>query len=339
MRRAHAGLWACALTALACGGSQTLDERIKSVSVVGTRVGSTLYSNGAFDLLVVPLDGHGGALLDDDRFKVSATASSPPGLRLTPVSTTCTRQRERLPLAMGIVVDDSSSMGTSDPNDASGPAPGRKAAVAKLIAAMVPGDETMLTDFFGTGSDPLRDLVCVAGGGSGAPACVASAASLTSDTAALQAAIPIITNHAGTPLYAACLEMAGILGSQPHDRRAMVVLSDGVPSDAAARATCLDAARSSNLRIFTVGFGGTSGASALRELSESTGGAYAAFNDAARLDELVSNLGYSDGYCTITLSMDSPGSLTPTAPVDAQVAVGTSGARASFGFLAPRTGP
>lgn len=341
MPRRPVGLWTCVVAGMACGGHpEGLDARIKNVAVIGTRVAPALYADGRFDLLLVPLDQHGAALLDDDTFKVRAEASSPSGVMLQPVTTTCVRQRERLPLATGILVDDSSSMATADPDDATGPAPGRKAAVAKLIAAMQPGDETMLTDFFGTGTSPLRDLVCVAASDQAPPpACVATAASLTGDGAALRSAVPLITNHAGTPLYEACLRMAEILGPQPHDRRAMVILSDGAPSEQAPRAACLDAARSANVRIFTIGFGGSSGVNAMRELSESTGGSYAPFADPARLDQLVANLGLSDGYCTVTFAMDGAATLAPGAPVEAQVMLGTSGARAGFGFLAPRLAP
>lgn len=320
---------------LACGGTQSADSRIRNVNLVGTKVADTVYADSTFEVIVVPLDAHGAAVLEQG---ITARASivSPAGVSASVLQTQCVRNRQRQPLAAGIVVDASSSMASNDPDDASGPAPGRKAAVKKLIGAMEPGDVALLSDFYGSSTTPLRDLVCVASSTeSPPPACVATAASLTGDTATLGSATQAIQNHSGTPLYEACLQMVGILGPQVDHRKAMVVLSDGLPEEH-GREDCLTAARAANVSIFTVGFGADpGGVQPLRELAEATGGAYAPASDAGQLGHITSDLAFSDGFCTVTLSISGLGEVAPGAPVDGVITVGTNAASANFEFLAP----
>lgn len=324
-----------AAVALACSSTETLDQRIRNVNVAGTRVDGGVYGGAGFDLLVVPLDAHGASVLENG-MSVQVSVTAPAGIAATVVDTQCVLQRERQPLAVGIVVDGSSSMERNDPDDASGPAPGRKATVHRIVDTMQPGDIGLLADFFGSTADPLRDLVCVASSPGTPPPCIATAASLTADTAALHAAAAVIQNHFGTPLYAACLQMEGILAPQADQRKALVVLSDGLPTDDVARASCLDAARSSNISIFTVGFGNDQGGTvALRDLAEATGGAYAQASDTAQLGRVLSNIAYSDGFCTIHVRLDGMEGVAPGTTITGEVTTGTRGARGTFEFLAP----
>lgn len=340
MHSRHIVAAALSLALAACGGggsdAETLDSRVRNLSFGGTVISdSSFYGDGQVTLRVVPLDRDGKAVLENG-IKFSAAVTSPAGLSVGAVSGQCIQIRERHPLSLGIVVDASSSMAENDPDDATGAAPGRRLAVREIVDIMSPGDVAALTDFSGTSATPLRDVVCAASSAqTPAPPCIASSASFTSNTTALRNSTVALRNMLGTPLYDACQQMTTLLGPFA-DRKAMVILSDGLPDDASARAQCLDRARSANVSIFTVGFGSSaSGTTALRDLAEATGGAYAPSQDPAQLNRVLANMGYSDGYCDLTFKLTGTSTIAPGTPVVGEVTAGTSGARAAFEFLAP----
>ncbi len=315
------------------GGGPSLDDRIANVNVVGTRIGDTFYADGSVVVTVVPLGADGKAILEEG-FKIGASVVSPPGLSVKVLSSSCVQLHQRQSLATGIVVDDSSSMSTNDPTDASGPAPGRKAAARKLINAAQVDDTVALADFFGASVTPLRDLVCAA---TQAPpaSCPLTEGSFTGDKTALLNATALIDNFANTPFYEACVQMANALSPQPQRRRAMVLLSDGLPSDELARRACIDAAHAANIAIYAIGFG-QADATTLRELAESTGGSYAASSDASLVDRMVANMAFSEGSCTIRLALTGADQLADETPVSIALTIGGRGAQATFEFLAPR---
>jgi hypothetical protein len=321
---------------VACGSSPlTPNQRVTNASIVGTTVTDAFYgTDPSFELRVAPFDAHGTTVLDDS-LTFRTTIASPVGVTARVVDKQCIQNRVRQPLALGMVIDTSSSMEANDPSDATGIAPGRKRVVAALVGLMQPGDLGLLTDFHGSDTNPLRDLVCVAAGGSTPPPCVATAESLTGDTAVLKNAASAIENYFGTPLYRACLQMVGIVGPLSDRRKPMVVVSDGLPEDQTERATCLAAARSNNVSIFAVGFGtDKSGIAAMRDLAESTGGSYTPANDAAQLGTVFNQMSYSDGYCTVTIQLVSPTPIGPGTLVSGEIAVGQGGST-TFEFLAP----
>src|SRR5690349_499005 len=203
---ARAAVAASCAMLVACGGSKK-QERIQSVNVIGTVVDTTLYTENRLAVLVVPFDSRGQPVLDTQP-QVDVRVASPAGVSASVVGTSCVANRERQPLAAGIAVDDSSSMLRNDPDDATGFAPGRKAAVREIVAAMAPGDVTLLADFSGTSATPLRDLVCAAA--DPAAACVATDASFTQRADLLSAAADQLRTVIGTPLYAACQQFAPI---------------------------------------------------------------------------------------------------------------------------------
>jgi hypothetical protein len=357
---ARAGSVVSCLLLIACGGGGSKpQERIRSVNVVGTVVDGSLYTGGRMQVLVVPFDVRGEPVLDTVP-RVAARVVSPSGLSASVVSATCAANRERQPLATGIAVDDSTSMLSNDPDDASGFAPGRKAAVRRVLDAMAPADVVLLADFSGSSATPLRDLVCAAA--EPAAACVASDASFTTDRNLLSGAVDGLRTVLGTPLYAACQQLVALVAGRPSMRHAMVVLSDGLPDgDDSARAQCLAAARSAGMTLNTIGFGAaaegpsvacsagcpvgwscasdrctydTSAVRAMRELSEATGGSYAPASDPARVTELLDHMAFSAGECTVTVALSGQGALATGDPVRLELTVNGSAA-VSFSFLAP----
>jgi hypothetical protein len=332
-------LAACAAI-LACGSDDVpLDERIANVNVAGTIFSDAgFYGDGIVELRVVPLGSEGEAILENG-MSFDATIASPAGVSAVVTRSECVRDRLRRRLVAGIVVDASTSMEAIDPADATGAAPGRRAAVNRVVDAMAAGDLAMLTDFSGRTATPLRDLVCVAASTAPEPpACDATSASLTGDTAALRNATSVMTvprRIQGTPLYEACDQMNQILAAFS-DRQAIVLLSDGVPHDDAKRAQCLDRARSANVSIFTIGFATSpSGVAALRDLAEATGGSYAPASDPAQLQRVLGGMGYSEGHCSVFLQLIGASGVAAGTPIAGTVTAGKVGARAAFEFLAP----
>lgn len=337
--RARTLLLTLAAALAACGGGgdtsgpPPVDDRINNVKFVTTYVGTSIYDGGSFQVVVVPIDGAGQSVLEEG-FSVSARVVSPPGLSVTVLSSSCIQLRERRQLATGVVIDDSSSMAQSDPSDATGVAPGRKAAARLLIDAMQAGDTMTLSDFFGTSATPLRDLVCVLSDPTPG-ACPVTDASFIGDQATLRSATEMIENFLDTPFYNACMQMSDVLSRQPQRQRAMVVLSDGLAHDEQARMACLDAAHTAGVTIYTVGFG-QSDVTTLRELAEATGGAFVASSDRTRLEQLISEMPYSGGSCSVKLSLSGAEQLPDETPITIDLSIGDQGAHVTFEILSPR---
>ena len=333
--RILATLAVTAVAAAGCSSSQSPNEMIRNISVVGTQVGAatTTTWDGTVTVDIVPLDEHGRAVLDGG-YSVTASVVSPTGVSATVVGTSCVKSIERKALAAGVFIDDSSSMAASDPDANGVVAPGRKATALRLINALQPGDEMLLADFFGTSQEPLRDLLCaVTQGNDGA--CLATAESFTSDKALLQQATDIVQNYYLTPIFEACTEMSALLSTQSQPRHAMILLSDGLPNNETARTACLDKARERNTVIYTIGFG-KADVVTLRNLAEATGGSYAAATDEAAVDRMIQYMSYSLGSCAVTLRLSGVDQIASEMPVTLDLVVGASGAQTTFEFLTPR---
>ncbi len=128
------------------------------------------------------------------------------------------------------------------------------AAAIRLIDSLPAGDEAALIAF-GQGVSILQDF--------------------TTDKGLLRSALTGMTATGGTPFYDACMLAVQKLSTRP-GRKAAVLLTDGIDNaSAVGPGQVTDAARASNVRLFTIGFGTSSISEAqLRRMAMETGGKY-----------------------------------------------------------------
>lgn len=322
-----------------CGGDDASNARVKSVVVVGSSVTSSIYQDGKYGLTMIPKDEAGHAVLGEG-LNVKITITNPPGMFTSRVSSTaCGSVSAGDGLAIGVIIDDSGSMSGSDPMLK------RKDAAAAFIATLSAKDQVLLSDYGPAGSN-LRDLVCAQAGGPSAACSPPTAAGFTSDKAVLTAATAKIVASGGTPLYSSCIQMIPLVAAKAGRRQAILLLSDGQPSDSSKRAKCHADALAAQIPIFTVGLGpaaevaGTSEPVAvrtLRELSTETKGAYASANAPEQLMVLFSNIGVAltQGKCSSNALFVEYPKLTPGTRIGGTVEVGDNKATGVFEFVAP----
>jgi hypothetical protein len=319
------------------------NAQVESLLVIGTSVDEDLYTRGELGLTFVPKDAKNGAVLAND-LKVDVRIIDPPGLSVRLAATQCTPKASAgQPLAVGVVLDDSGSMSSSDPQRR------RKDATVAFLNGLRPGDAVLLTDY-GHTSDKLRDLACLQKGGSNASCAPAQAAGFTEDRGLLVAAAEKIAPSGGTPLYEACAAMVPLVAGAAGKRQAMLLLSDGKPNSSSVKAKCVDAAKGAQLPIFTVGLGPAAqgdpkadpkAVDVLQELSKVTGGAYASADDPAQLTALFSNMGLAltQGSCRSEATLVEFATLQPGTRIKGEVTVGTKGARGTFELVTPQRAP
>jgi hypothetical protein len=316
--------------------------RVEKVLVVGTSVTSALYTTGELGLTTVPKDGSDEAVLDN-ALDVRVRITSPAELVTTTVGTECTvPDPNKKSVSIGVIIDDSGSMGTSDPNEM------RKSATVSFLNTLGADDKVLLTDYGVTGSH-LRDLLCSslqASGGTG-ESCSPPKASFSADKAALVKATEQIMDSGGTPLFESCVEMMPLVDSVKDGRRGVLLLSDGKPNSDTKRDECHAAAKAAQIPVFTVGLGPAAegdpsvdpdAVKVLRELANDTGGSYASANDPARLDNLFRNMGtaLARGSCKTTAKVaDAATKILPGTKVTGEVSIGSKGATATFELIAP----
>ena len=337
-----AALAATAACTIQTDGNSDLDARVEKVVVVGTSVTSALYASGELGLTTVPTDAAGEAVLDD-KLKIDIRITSPAGLATTVGTTQCTApDPSKKNVAIGVIIDDSGSMGSSDPDDL------RKAATVSFLNTLGPDDKVLLTDY-GTTGDHLRDMLCTSKLAPGADdgACSPPTAAFSSDKAALVKATEQIESSGGTPLFESCVEMMPLVDSVKDGRRGVLLLSDGSPNNDSKRDACHAAAKAASIPVFTVGLGPAAegdpnvdpdAVKVLRELSTATGGSYASANDAAQLDSLFRNMGtaLARGSCRTSATVaDALTKIQPGTKVSGEVSIGSKGAKATFEFIAP----
>lgn len=333
-----------ALAAAACTVESNdpgqLNARVENVTVVGTSVTSALYVSGELGLTTVPKDAAGEAVLGPG-LKVGIRITAPVQLAATVASTECTvPDSAKKAISVGVIIDDSGSMSSSDPNKL------RKAATISFLNTLGAEDKVLLTDYGKAGND-LRDLLCLSNPNAAAGSCTPPKPSFSADKAALIKAAELIDDGGGTPLYGSCAQMIPLVDSMKDTRRGVLLLSDGKPTDTSKRALCHDAAKAAGIPVFTVGLGPAAEGSqnadpdavkVLRELSTDTGGGYASANAPAELDGLFRNMGtaLSRGSCRTTATVaDAASKIVPGTKVTGEVTVGDKGATASFEFVAP----
>jgi len=326
-----------------CGGGEDaghLNEKVKTVIVVGTSVTGQIYTDGGYGITLVPLDAQGKAVLGQG-LDVTISIDQPAGFTSQVRDNSCTAAAPDAGLAVGVIIDDSGSMSSSDPKLE------RKDAANAFIQTVGAGDEVLLTDYGYSGND-LRDLVCARAGVAGVKCSPPTAAGFTTDKAVLTAATAEIGADGTTPLYEACVQMIPLVASRAGKRQAILLLSDGAPNSATMKTKCIDDALAAGIPIFTIGLGpaaetptaGTSQAAAvqvLRELASATGGAYASADQPAQLMALFSNVGtaLSQGKCDTNAVLNQFAALVPGTTVTGTVTVGDNSAAGTFQFVAP----
>ena len=335
---------ALAIAALGgCGGGQDaghLNERVKTVIVVGTSVTGQIYTDGGYGITMVPLDAQGKAVLRQG-LDVTISIDQPGGFTSQVRDNSCTAAAPDSGLAVGVIIDDSGSMSSSDPKLE------RKDAATAFIQTVGAGDDVLLTDYGYSGND-LRDLVCAQAGVSGVACAPPTAAGFTTDKTVLAAATAKIGANGSTPLYESCVQMIPLVASRVGKRQAILLLSDGAPNSATMKTKCINDALAAGIPIFTIGLGPaaetpTAGASqatavqVLRELASATGGAYASADQPAQLMALFSNVGtaLSQGKCDTNAVLNEYISLVPGTTVTGTVTVGDGSATGTFQFVAP----
>lgn len=239
---------------------------------VGVRIDTTaLQGAGDFSLELIPSTPSGVSLVTED-WTTTVTLSG--GYTATLDSQTLEIPDTR-PFASALSLDGSSSMQTSDPDN-------KRKDAARLFAQTIIGENSAsrvaLFEFATADSNvtPGWNRVWFLQGWTG---------SLTTFDAAL--ASMITPQGTFTPLYstnAAIVRWMDTTTSAAGQRRALLILTDGLATDTTKRDSLLGAAQLTGTRIYTVGVGpgsdrsGTTDPMAVHELqliADATGGLYA----------------------------------------------------------------
>lgn len=311
-------------------------SEVTQVDIAVTNVTASVYTDGRYDVTFIPRTSAGTALLDPDKLDVAIEITAPSGQTSMIISKTCNTPMGG-GLSVGVIIDDSGSMSSSDPQLL------RRDAVVAFLNRLTADAEVLLTDYGAAGSN-LRDLVCAdsAAGGTCAPA---AASGFTTDIEKLKASVDQIVANGGTPLYQSCRDMVPLVASRTGRDQAILLLSDGAPSDVGLRMMCLDAASGAMIPVYTIGLGpaaeGGTGSSpaavmVLREIASTTNAGYGSAAMPSLLEDLFMQIGAvtSDGSCTVTGIFGSYQSLPRNTPVTGTLKVGTT-ASGMFGFTTP----
>ncbi|HEU4698724.1 MAG TPA: VWA domain-containing protein [Gemmatimonadales bacterium] len=249
-------------------------------------------TTGEFDLLLVPSDSQGNLLLDRD-WTITDTLSSPT-TGGSPALAKNVESPDTRPFAAALLVDNTSSMQTNDPNRV-------RAAAAQefwqtLFQARAGSQASLL--YFGS----------VPGGTSATPGFTRThlLQGWTPNTADLAGKLDTLSIGTGSTLYTSGIEVAQWIDSTTSKtdlRRALVLLTDGTPnSDSQNAQTLIAAANAANVKIYAIGLGtgsdrsskGTTAAiQLLQELASGTGGLYAGVGTAQELTPVLQALASS----------------------------------------------
>ncbi|HEY0468737.1 MAG TPA: vWA domain-containing protein [Polyangiaceae bacterium] len=335
--------FAAVASVISCAACSSSDEtpskintEVESVIIVGTSVTKQIYIDGGYGLTLLPKDAQGKVLLGQG-LTVNITIDRPDGFTSVVRDTDCSEPPDDSGLSVGVIIDDSGSMSSSDPDLK------RKDAAVAFLDTLSDDDEVLLTDYGATGSN-LRDLVCAAA--SASADCLPSSAGFTDDKAALLAAVEGITASGGTPLYASCRQMVPLVAARKGRKQAILLLSDGQPSDSSLKADCHAAAQAAGIPIFTVGLGPAaenetnslaSAVTVLREIATETSAAYASANDPKELTALFTAVAeaLTQGKCDSNALLNEYSKLTVGTRVTGTVSVGDKQAKGTFEFVAP----
>jgi hypothetical protein len=212
-------LLSCTLLA-SCGDGSGPSPSTPLSLAVAVRLDSAVFrSSGDFALDLVPADQVGNTFVTEP-WAITSALTAPSSVALRFLSQV-TEPADSLPVMVAILIDDSGSMRSSDPDR-------HRATAAQLfwndVLAGRPGNAVGLLDF-GRGDVPP----------SAGFQHVRLLASLTTDSGTLDAALDQIEAQpgGGTPLYAAANEAVTWIDSiaATPSQRVLVIITDGAPSD------------------------------------------------------------------------------------------------------------
>jgi len=354
MKTTVAGLLAVLLLApVGCGdeeGTGDLGNLVDHIYVTGMSVDDDFFETGSFELSLRPMSGSSPADAEELRLRARAayvpprrypltqegtetgTAEfplfgDPPGLdqqgeeawaqsdtcaegtdlSVSPVEKVAPRSAST-PLAIDIHIDSSGSMKRTDSDRL------RVDAANNFVDLMVrfyPGTQFAVTDFGAGGTPPFQATRLLA--------------DFTDDVRAIRAATEQVVADGGTPLFASTLEVLEILfAGRASNRweRAMVVLSDGQPSDDELALEVYERARSLNIPLNGVALTEGQHNRVMRLLAEETEGIYTSASDADDLSQAFEAvaLGNKHGYQKYTLRF--PMEALPNGPTEVCVRYG-----------------
>lgn len=322
------------LACLACGDSSdpSADPNPLRLSVA-IRLDSALFvSTGEFVLDLVPSDVSGRSYVLDP-WDIGLQLLAPGSVSGTMLRNDL-QPADTAPISSAILIDDSGSMLTADPER-------RRATAAQLFYRRIlpqrPGNRIALLDFGRGEAEPtpgFRQATILA--------------HLTDQEADLDAALDAIqaVPGGGTPLYAAAQEVMAWLDSvaDPQSVKSLVVITDGSPDDPDFADSLYALASASRIPIFAVGVGKagqqdppTTAALLIEELARRTGGIYAIAEPPVKLESVLQVLAESASPARLLLRVQLAPLVARGTPVQGRVAVeGTRGrASADWSFVAP----
>ncbi|SDK77577.1 von Willebrand factor type A domain-containing protein [Catalinimonas alkaloidigena] len=178
--------------------------------------------------------------------------------------------------ASALLMDQSGSMSSNDPNDL------RIGAAEIFMNSLGSTDQVMLASF----TSNYRADLWIHGDGK-----------LTHDVADLIQEVNDLAGQegGGTPLYRSCYAMSGHLADAADDigytNRALIAFTDGQNTDYADIDDVVDYANSQHVMIYTVGLSDGTDPKVLSYLAGQTGGAYMQAEDAEQLITMFGTLG------------------------------------------------
>jgi len=253
---------------------------------------NTFRTTGEFDLELLPTTKEGVSLVNE-QWTITNALTAPSGASASLLSQGVPTSDPR-PISLALVVDNSSSMSTNDPDRE------RASAAQTLFQSLVqanPANRGALLHF-GLGIiQPTPGFTRTR-----------ILRNWTSNAAELVGHLDTLSIGTGSPLYAATLEVAKWMdttaGAATGTRRVLVLMSDGLGNDPGGREALLAAATAANVQIYTVGLGAGSDRStrtdptavtAMQTLANGTGGLYAGAATAERLGSVLQSFVVSGG--------------------------------------------
>ncbi len=318
-------LFALLIPALSgCDSGGPSDPEVDEAIVIGTRVQPDFRSTGRFDLVALPLDEEGEAILTSG-IEATIEIEAPTGLVASPVGRAIDEPTGD-PLAVALSIDASGSTAGTDPTDAR--LAGARTLVRVLDAEEVPFEAAVFR------YPPTGDLL----------------QGFTSDLDSLDAAIARIGSGGGTPTYASLLRVLAYVEEEKPATgfdRSVVLLSDGQPGDRRLRPEVCARAVALDVPIYAIGLGPASdidgnqadAVEEMRAVAECTGAAYAGISPAdvdSSAARIFGNIGVaaSEGSITFEVQVEGAGfeGLQAGAILRGRVELRAGGASASAAF-------
>lgn len=289
---------------ISAGQSATANVTLQRLSApIAGLVSATLNSfsptSAVFTLDIYAADASGTAIqgLSDADFTISNFTASGATFFFAQNSVTAVPQAFAGPYSAMLLLDQSGSITTTDPNDA------RLFAAKVFLESLGPGDNVMLSAFSAGGALPFSPVTVYGSG-------------FTTDGRAYFGSVDDLANlvSGDTPLYDSTSSMLQYTSSNaPNSNRAVVVFSDGM--DTSSTRTLNDVAtlsQQSGVRIFVVGLSGAVDSGTLSDMATRGRGAYFQAANARQLIATFGSLGrLLNGSATVystRWSVSAPGS-------------------------------